>query len=50
MANRHFPQQSTDSTFYLLAGLGAMTVLFIVAGIVDIKPVMHVFEWLAVVL
>ncbi len=50
MPNEHFPRQSTDSTFYLLAGLGAMTVLFIIAGIANIQPVIHVFEWLAVVL
>lgn len=50
MADKRIPPQTTDSTFYLLAVLGGLSLIFIIAGVANIRPIIHVFEWLSVVL
>ncbi len=43
------PPQSTNSTLVLIAVLGVMTAVFILAGMTDLQPVMKVFHWLALI-
>ena len=43
------PPQSTNSTLVLIAVLGVLTAVFILAGMTDLQPVMKVFHWLALI-
>jgi hypothetical protein len=47
---RDMPPRYTKSTLYLVSGLGAISLLFIAAGIADFHPLLGVFHWLAIVL
>lgn len=42
--------QGTRSTVILVSVLSVLTIVFIIAGLVNLQPVIKVFYWLALVL